>query len=152
MKARRIAELMTSEPACVTAADSGETAARRMAEHDCGALPVVTPQGEPIAMVTDRDLCMKAYRHERSLGEIEVRDAMSQVVFACGADDAVEEAANLMRTSQVRRLPVVDGEGRLCGVVSLADLALEAGDDPAAQAIVGRTLGGVCRPTRGRSA
>ena len=98
-------------------------AARHMWEHDCGAVPVLSSDGKLAGIVTDRDICMAAYTKGLPLHAIPTRDAMARHVHACGPDDTLERAANLMADAQVRRLPVVDAEQRLVGIVSLADIA-----------------------------
>jgi CBS-domain-containing membrane protein len=80
-------------------------------------------------MVTDRDVCMHALMSGRRLQDCRVADAMSADVCACGASDSVEAAQALMRRRRVRRLPVVDGDRHLIGILSINDLALHVGHD-----------------------
>ena len=123
MKARN---LMTRDVATCRPEDAMTVAARIMWEHDCGIVPVVDGEGRVIGVVTDRDLCMASYTRSEPLSRMCVRDAMAKEVFLC-SDEAEEGAVHdTMREHQVRRLPVVDGEGRLQGVISLNDLVLQA--------------------------
>jgi CBS domain-containing protein len=94
-----------------------------MWERDCGAVPVLDQEGSVVAMLTDRDLCMAAMTQGKALSEIRVSSAMSRSLWACRPDDDLSQAEALMRTRKVRRLPVVDAEGRLLGILSLSDLA-----------------------------
>lgn len=103
--------------------DSVHHAAQLMWEFDCGALPVVTQEQRVVAMLTDRDICMAAYTQGKPLSEIGVRSAMSQALYTCSPDDSLEKAEQLMRDHQVRRLPVVDRDGKAVGILSLNDLA-----------------------------
>ena len=122
------------------------------APRDCGCVVVVDDLGHPLGMVTDRDICMAALRTERALTRIAVADAMTERPFACRPDDTVDAAENLMALHQVRRLPVLDDQGRVCGILALDDIArhARASDDLFAPAVscaaVGRTLGQITRP------
>jgi CBS-domain-containing membrane protein len=78
-------------------------------------------------MLTDRDICMAAYTQGRPLEAIAVSSAMSQRVCSCRRTDALRVALNVLRANQLRRLPVVDAEEHLVGMLSLADVAREAG-------------------------
>ncbi len=106
--------------------DPLNVAARLMWEHDFGAVPVLSPEGQLCGIVTDRDICMAAYTKGLPLTAILIRDVMSRHVHACSPEDTLERAATLMADAQVRRLPVTDAEGRLVGVVALADIARSA--------------------------
>ncbi len=97
-------------------------AARIMWEHDCGCVPVVDEGRRVIGMLTDRDACMAAYTQGLRLQDMPVHRAMSNGATACRATDDVDTALGVMATSQVHRLPVVDEEDRLVGIVSVTDL------------------------------
>lgn len=127
---------MTKDPRTCTAEDALAAAARIMWEHDCGCVPVVAGPGSRrlVGVVTDRDVCMAAYTQGRPLWEIPVRAAMSSEVWTCHPDDTLKDAVRVMRHRQVRRLPVVDGQGHLLGLLSLTDVALAASDAAAVQA------------------
>jgi len=123
MKAR---DLMTREVAACRAEDAMAVAARIMWERDCGVVPVVDGDGRVIGVVTDRDLCMASYTRNEPLSRMPVRDAMAKEIFTCREEDDETQVHAAMREHQVRRLPVVDEEGRLEGIVSLNNLALQA--------------------------
>lgn len=97
-------------------------AARHMWEHDCGAVPVVA-DGKLVGIITDRDICMAAYTQGRPLSGIAIKDVMARHVHVCRPEDSLERAASLMADARVRRLPVVDGQHRLVGIISMADIA-----------------------------
>ena len=122
----KIDQLMSDKVYAVTPTDRLDKAASLMWENDVGAVPVVDEQQHPVAMLTDRDICMHAWTTGRPLGELNVRGAMSEGVVSCRCDDTVREAEHLMRTHQVRRLPVTDSRGQICGMLSLCDLSQEA--------------------------
>jgi CBS domain-containing protein len=122
----KIQDFMTQGVHTVQPQDSLEAAARKMWEHDCGALPVVDENGRVIAMLTDRDVCMASYTQGKRLSAIRVSTAMSRSIVTCHPGDTMSVAERRMREHQVRRLPVIDDQERLVGIVSLNDFAIEA--------------------------
>jgi CBS domain-containing protein len=110
-------------------------AAQKMRGNDLGALPV-GDNNRLIGIVTDRDITVRGVAEGRADGNATVRDVMSEQVFCCFADDDVDRAAEIMAEHQVRRLPVLDEDKRLVGVVTLADLCQLAGSaEPALMGI-----------------
>lgn len=126
------------------------TAARLMWENDIGALPVIDGDGRVVAMITDRDICMAAYTRGLRLEDIPVRTAMSQRLVTCSPDDSVGHAEKLMSEHQIRRLPVVDPEGRPLGILTLNDLSKATRREgrrlPAADATLVRTFAEIGGP------
>lgn len=124
----RVEELMTPRVACCGRDDTLDRAAMLMWSNDCGCIPVCDERDalRPIGMITDRDVCMAALFQGKPLGQLRVRDAMARTVFCCGPGMSVMEAERIMREARVRRLPVVDANGSMVGIISLADLAREA--------------------------
>jgi CBS-domain-containing membrane protein len=154
----RIENLMTRNVKSCSPEDDLGVAARVMWENDCGCVPVVDAQSRVIAMITDRDVCMAAYTRGRRLEEMSVESARSQKLFSCRPTDDSKQAEEMMKKEQIRRLPVVDSDGKLVGLLSLNDLAREAAtargrrDAPTTDE-VGATLASVCthrvRTTKG---
>ena len=103
--------------------DSLDRAAQIMWENDCGAVPVVDGSGRVTGMVTDRDICMAAYTQGRSLKEISVSTASAKGLLSIAPGDSVERAEQIMARGQVRRLPVINADGRLVGLISVSDVA-----------------------------
>ncbi len=120
-----VADLMTENIARVRPDQSLNDAARLMWECDCGALPVLNEIGEVCGMITDRDICMATWLQNRAPSELRVSNAMSRQLHHCSPQDPISTAEALMRLKQIRRLPVLDGEGHLLGILSLADIAKE---------------------------
>ncbi len=106
--------------------DSLNKAAQIMWNEPCGAVPVVDDQCKPVGFLTDRDICMAAYTQGKPLEELRVETAMARKVVSCVAEDDLGSAAGLMRQNRTRRLPVIDQDGALVGLLSLDDLACEA--------------------------
>jgi CBS domain-containing protein len=119
----KASELMTADVKCCHPEDSLNTAAQLMWEYDCGCIPVVDDGGRPVAMITDRDICMAAYTQGARLSERPVASAMSCEIYTCRADDELAMVEEMMRQCRVRRVPVVDAQGRLTGIISLNDIA-----------------------------
>lgn len=117
-----VQEVMTKTVWTCRADEAMSTAARLMWEHDIGAVPVLDSEGKLVGIVTDRDLCMGAYFTGEPLTAVPVEHAMSKVVFRTEPAQAIDEVEELMRSKQIRRLPVVEGD-KLVGMISLGDLA-----------------------------
>jgi CBS domain-containing protein len=130
----KVQDVMTRSPLTCFIQDPLHIAAQRLWERDCGCLPVVDPDQRPIAMITDRDICMAAFTTGKPLHELQVGQAMSKEVVACRDGDDLAAASARMAQHRVRRVPVVDSRGVLCGVLSLNDLAVRAGNPPVARA------------------
>ena len=122
----KIRDLMTKQVATVRATDSTAVAARLMWDCDCGAVPVLDGDGRAIAMITDRDICMAAYTQGRPIDQILVNAVMATHVVSARPEQALGDVEHLMAEHQVRRVPVVDGDDRPLGVLSLNDLAIES--------------------------
>ena len=124
-----VEELMARDVQTCAPYDSLDRAAQIMWECDCGSVPVVEAvdgRGRVVGMITDRDICMAAYTQGRPLSEIGVGSVMARVVHACRKTDPIEEALQIMRRCQVHRVPVLDENDRLVGLLALADVAREA--------------------------
>ncbi|GAP38757.1 CBS domain-containing protein [Piscinibacter sakaiensis] len=118
----RIAEIMTTEVCTIQPQDSLRTAAQRMKEQDIGALPVC--DGEKLlGMLTDRDLAIRGIGEGLAPDQACVSDVMSPDIAFVTADEGCDEVLQRMGREQLRRLPVIDAERRLVGIVSLGDLA-----------------------------
>ena len=118
----KIRDVMTSAVVKVSPEESAAVAARALARHNVGILPVCDHRGKICGLLTDRDLVTRCMASGRSAADTKVRDVMTMQVTTAGPDMEVGVAAHLMGRLQVRRLPVVEN-GRLCGMVSLGDLA-----------------------------
>ena len=105
------------------ASDTLHHAAQVMWEKDCGCLAVVDEVRVVRAVLTDRDICMAALTQGVPLAESSVASAMSRSLTVCSPDDTLGAVEELMRAAQIRRVPVVDADGVLIGMISLTDIA-----------------------------
>jgi CBS-domain-containing membrane protein len=150
----RVEQLMTKQVKSCGPGDTLHYAAQLMWDNDCGCLPVCAGDGvnRLVGVITDRDICMSALFEGRSLSELSVSSAMARPVQTCRASDLLSDADRTMREARIRRLPVVDAQGGLIGLLSLADLAHEAAreqNSPRKELTgneVSTTLASICEP------
>ena len=121
-----VKELMTSNVKSCNADTNLAAVAAIMWDEDCGSVPVVNDARRVVGMITDRDICIAAATRSVSPSNLRVHDAMSDNVYSCSIGDDVRSALGTMRQHRVRRLPVLDQEGRLAGILSTNDLIVEA--------------------------
>lgn len=121
-----VKELQTSDVKTCGRDTDLATVAKMMWDGDCGAVPVVNDERKVIGMITDRDICIAAATRSRTPSEIRAGDVISSNggVHAVKPDDDVRVALRTMRKHRVRRLPVVDQQQRLNGILSINDLAI----------------------------
>jgi len=122
----KVKAIMTRAVRWCTPETTAREAALAMRQVDCGILPVLG-KGRPAGVVTDRDLCLALAERDCRPSELPVGDAMSRCLWACREDDDVHTALDTMRARRVRRLPVLDAAGDLRGILSMNDVAREAG-------------------------
>lgn len=118
----QIRELMNESVVAIAPDESAALAARLLARHNIGSLPVCGEGGTLLGMVTDRDILLRCVAAEEDPARIPVRRIMTRRCAAVSPDADIREAARLMSDGQIRRLPVV-ADGRVIGMVSLGDLA-----------------------------
>jgi CBS domain-containing protein len=150
----KVKELMTKQVAIINATDAASTALKVMWDCDCGALPVVDEQSRVVAVITDRDIAMTALFRDTPPSALTVSDAMSHEIHYCSPDDDVLTAEQLMRSQQIRRLPVLSGDQHLAGILSLVDVVRSAagrGRPRAGSEEIAAVLADICTP-RGRTA
>ena len=127
MGPKKVHEVMTDRPRCVTPETPVSEAAQLMETEDIGSLPIV--DGEQLAgMVTDRDIVIRAVAKGKDPRGMPVREVASGELITVQAGDNLSDALELMASHQVRRLPVVDEDNRLVGILAQADIAVEANE------------------------
>ncbi len=126
----KASDLMTRNVYKCSQHDSLEQAARIMWEGDVGCVVVTDSENRLLGMLTDRDIAMAAYTQGVRLHDAAVSSAMAHEVKACGPDASLGEAEEIMRSAQVRRLPVVAASGEVVGVLTLGDIAKSSQSSP----------------------
>lgn len=134
----QVREIMTAPPITCSPQTSLAVAASRMADADCGILPVVDERRNLVGVITDRDICLAVSRTNRNALNISVREVMTRKVVSVGLGDNMRQALALMRSARVRRVPVVDDAGCVVGLLSIDDLVVRASplDEVGAREIV----------------
>jgi len=129
-----IQDIITSDVQCCGPDTNLAAAAKMMWDSDCGALPVLNVEGHVTGMITDRDICMAAATKNKPASDITVWETISGKVYTCQLSDDVHTALDIMKREKVRRLPVVDEDGVLQGIVAMNDFVLLAADAKGAKA------------------
>ncbi|MBN8742317.1 MAG: hypothetical protein BGP24_19290 [Lysobacterales bacterium 69-70] len=129
-----VSTVMTPNPAACDASTPVRDVARLMLDNDCGEIPIVDDQGRPVGVVTDRDICLRVVANGGD-GTVTAGDAMSAPVRTVQMDSSLRDCVTLMENARIRRVPVVDGDGKLTGIVALADIALAGKDKETAKVV-----------------
>lgn len=137
----KISEIMTREVETVSPGDTIQAAAKMMDELNVGVLPVCDGQ-RLVGVITDRDITVRATSVGKAPDACKVAEIMTAEVDWCLEDDMVDEAAEKMQARQIRRLPVIDRDKRLVGILSLGDIATDAG-----RGVTAETLKDISQPS-----
>ena len=130
----KLSEVMSTDVQTISPDATIEEAAQEMRDGDFWVVPVVEDE-ELVGVITDRDIAIRAVAEGRD-SSTPVREVMSEGVVWASEDDTVEDAARIMSDHQIRRLPIVDSEQHLVGIVSLGDFAVESSDiEPVVEAL-----------------
>ena len=138
----KVSEVTTRNAECTRPEATLQEAAERMKALDVGSLPVCD-NDQLVGVLTDRDITVRCVAEGHDPRTDHVRDAMTPQVHYCFEDSDVTDAAELMREKQVRRLPVLDHDKRMVGIVTLGDLAVEDGNEE----LAGHALEGISAPS-----
>ena len=145
----KVREIMTSDVKTCRAETNLAEAVKFMWERDCGVLPVVKADGKVTGMITDRDICVAIATRGRTADRIAVHDVATGKLCTCAADDDAIVALQMMKSERVRRLPVVDAEGRLKGILSLNDVITHTGAASSTEIV--STMASICEHRRPRA-
>jgi len=158
----KVREVMTKQTAFCGLDTTLAAAAKTMQDNNCGFLPVAGEGGNVIGVITDRDICIALGTRDQKPSEVFVRDVMLPKdrtfpkLYVCTPDDKMHCILSTMREAKIRRLPVVDREGALQGVLSIDDLVLRACEHGGKEGIsckeVVETYQAICRPAKRRPA
>ena len=118
--------VMTANPQCCSADTSLNEVAKLMVECDCGEIPVVDNAKKLIGVVTDRDIVCRAVAKGLNAASTKVSEVMTSPVVSVAEDCRLDDVVATMEEHQIRRVPVLDASGCVCGIISQADVALHA--------------------------
>lgn len=135
-----VSDCMTRDVTVVTPNDTLQQAAKIMGQLDCGVLPV-GENDRLVGMITDRDIAIRAVAEGKDPVQTRVRDVMTHEIKYVFEDDLLSDATDMMAELQLRRLPVINRDKRLVGILSIGDIARE--DEPRQ---AGEALQGISRP------
>jgi len=139
----KIKDIMTSDPHVVSPNETVSHAAKLMKELNVGSLPVCDGS-RLVGMITDRDITTRSTAQGSNPQNIMVSEVMTPKIRYCFEDQDISEAARLMQDEQIRRLPVLDRQKQLVGILSLGDLSVDADMDT----LSGKTLEEISKPSR----
>jgi CBS domain-containing protein len=127
---RTIAEVMTKDPVCCEAGDPVNKAAQLMKREDVGPIPVVESQSTHrlVGIVTDRDIAVKIVAEGKDARNTKVQEVMTPNPVTCHPEDDLQKALDAMIEHQIRRVPIVDHQDRIVGIVAQADVATRLHD------------------------
>jgi CBS domain-containing protein len=122
---KKCSEVMTKNPSCCLPTDTVSKAAQWMKNEKVGSIPVVENEQTKklIGIVTDRDLALQVIADGRDAKSTKVADVMTKDVVTCSVDDDIQDAVDAMADNQLRRIPVVDKDNKIVGIISQADVA-----------------------------
>ena len=145
----QVKEVMTLDPVCCTADTPIPAVAKMMVNNDCGEIPVVEDKASklPIGVVTDRDIVCRLVAKDINPAGTIAAECMSKPIVTVTPDMSIEECCRIMEENLIRRVPVVDERGSCCGIVALADIALETRKN-----VAGEVVKEVSKPTAAASA
>jgi len=141
----RVKDMMTQHPVCCLTSDSAQSVAKALRDEDVGSLPVIADGDSHrlVGIITDRDLCCTIVAEGLDPRTTSIEPFVKRNPVSCRAEQSLDACEKLMQIHQVRRLPVVDEQGRCVGMVSQADLARVEQPDK-----VHRTIAEISRPAR----
>ena len=142
----KVREIMTPNAKAIWLTESLADAAQLMWENDCGVLSIIKDGRKVIGMITDRDICMAAAMRDKNPSVVSVEEVMTGLVYSVNPEDEIAQALQAMQEHRIRRLPVVNAEGELEGILSMNDVVLAAqttGDSIAYDEVV-KTYQAIC--------
>jgi len=121
---RSVNDVMTMDPTCCLASDTIDRAAQIMKDEDVGSVPVVDDTSATlVGILTDRDIVIQVIAGKKECSIVQVQEIMTRNPVTCRPDEDIQNAMDKMSQHQVRRIPVIDDNGRILGIVAQADLA-----------------------------
>jgi CBS domain-containing protein len=145
----KVKEVMSQNPVCCLATDSAQAVARTMCERNVGSIPVVSDHQSKqlLGMITDRDLCCSVIAAGLDPKTTPIQKFITSNPIACRDGENVDKCEQVMQKHQIRRVPVVDGQDQVIGIVSQADLALKGKPEH-----VSKIVAEISKPNRAHAA
>lgn len=122
----KVKDVMTPDAKAIWLTESLAEAAQMMWDNDCGIVPVIKDGRKVIGLITDRDICMAMAMRDMNPSSVSVEEVMTGEVYSVNAEDDIKHALQAMQEHKVRRLPVLNAEGELEGILSMNDVVLNA--------------------------
>lgn len=118
-----VRDVMVKTVSCCSPEDDLESVALQMMDNDCGSIPITNEHGQPIGMITDRDIAIAAAARHKALWQLNAQDFMTNMpISVCAVDEDIRSALATMQHARVHRLPVVNGQGEVYGMLSMDDV------------------------------
>lgn len=143
-----IRSVMTTDPTTCTPEATLRQVAQMMKQHDCGQIPVVDQKRQPLGVITDRDIAVRAVAQGSDLANATAGDYMTSPVTTVRDNSNLNDVAKLMEQNQIRRVVVVDQQGCVAGIVAQADIALAGRDGKTAEVVKQVSQPGSSQPDR----
>jgi CBS domain-containing protein len=144
----KVKDIMTPNAKAIWLTESLADAAQIMWDNDCGVLPIIKDGRKVIGMITDRDICMAVVMRDTNPSSVSVEEVMCGQVYSVNTEDEIDQALETMQEHKIRRLPVLNDDGELEGIVSMNDVVLHAtaekGEDAIDYGSVIKTYHAIC--------
>jgi CBS domain-containing protein len=124
----QVKDVMTPDPACCDRDTNLQEVAQMMVDNDCGEIPVVESKDtkQPVGVITDRDIVCRSVAKGKNPLDLTAGDCMTTPCVTVTPETSIEDCSKVLEDNKIRRVPVVDASGGCCGIVALADIALQA--------------------------
>lgn len=143
---KKCADIMTKDPVCCAPGDTVDRAALLMRTEGIGPVPVVENR-KLVGIVTDRDLAIRVVAEGRNTKETKVQEVMTRAVITCRSQDNLQNALDAMKSNQLRRIPVVDNNDQIVGMIAQADVAINLNEpEKVAEVVKEISRSGKARP------
>jgi CBS domain-containing protein len=125
----RCRDIMTRNLKVATRESTLQQIAAMMRDSDAGIIPIVENENKLVGLITDRDIVVRAVADAKDVTTTKAEDVMTTEIYAANPDDRIFDVIRKMGDKQIRRVPVIDANRNLQGIISMADIALETEDD-----------------------
>ncbi len=142
----KVKKLMKTNVGYCNFADDLTKAAEIMRSKDCGAVPIVDDEKKLVGIITDRDICLAVAEFDKKPSEIKISEVVKGIIFTCSADDDLKTVLKKMKRVKVKRLPVVDKNKKIVGILSITDFLNSSKKDKSIRKKIYSTLKAIGKP------